>query len=650
VLLQPVLKIISRKPWILLLSSLLIAASHSAPAATQYQGDIKPLIEKHCAACHKADKHKGNVDFSGFTDNLSVIKDHKLWSRALEQIASGDMPPDDEPKLPDDIKAKLLQNIQEVAENYDVNSPALRDPGPSVLRRLSRVEYENTLKDLLGIEFDSGREAGIAMEDNGPAYANLAAGLNMAPALMEKYFIAADKALDRLLMNAEERKKFAAKDYKTKMLAQSDEKAVKQFFSGLPALDEGSAESFFTTFMRRAYRRPVEKTEISRILKFHEATLAKGEPREAALHKALKPVLVSPHFLFRIESDRASKGSHEAYRVSEHELATRLSYFLWSSPPDDELMAVADSGKLYATLEHQLKRMLLSPKAEALTKNFAAHWLHIDHIAEARPSREAFPAFSDSLKKSMREEVEMFFSKLREEDRNVTELLQCDYAYVNWELAKLYGLEGNSKELQRVSLPKDSPRGGLLGMGGLLAINAHTNRTSPTLRGKWILEVVFGKPPPPPPANVAPLKAAKKGEPPKSLREQLAQHATEANCAGCHKRIDPLGFGLENFDAIGAWRESTPDAKLDTDGVLPTGEKFNGVRELRQVILKKQGEFLHNLVSQTLTYALGRELDYYDEGPIRSITAEMQKNGNKFSTLMLGIVNSYPFQYRKNIE
>jgi hypothetical protein len=201
-----------------------------------------------------------------------------------------------------------------------------------------------------------------------------------------------------------------------------------------------------------------------------------------------------------------------------------------------------------------------------------------------------------------------------------------------------------------VSLPKDSPRGGLLGMGGLLAINAHTNRTSPTLRGKWILEVVFGKPPPPPPANVAPLKAAKKGEPPKSLREQLAQHATEANCAGCHKRIDPLGFGLENFDAIGAWRESTPDAKLDTDGVLPTGEKFNGVRELRQVILKKQDEFLHNLVSQTLTYALGRELDYYDEGPIRSILSEMQKNGNKFSTLMLGIVNSYPFQYRKNAE
>jgi Protein of unknown function (DUF1592)/Protein of unknown function (DUF1588)/Protein of unknown function (DUF1585)/Protein of unknown function (DUF1587)/Protein of unknown function (DUF1595) len=632
--------------------ALALMVGSSGAAEISYSASIQPLISEHCAKCHNAEKHKGSVDFSGFTDNLSVIKDRKLWARSLEQIESGDMPPDDEKQLTAEAKAKLIADIRYLTENFDFAKANIRDPGPSLLRRLTRVEYENTIRDLTGIVFDAGREAGIPMEDNGSSFANLAATLNLPPSLMEKYFVAADKILDRLFMSADELKKLASKDYRSKMQAKADEEAAKKFFAALGSANEASRDAvsgLVTNFMRHAYRRPVSTADTDRVMRFYGASLKAGEARELALRKALKPMLVSPQMLYRLEQDRAPNGSDVAYKISEVELATRLSYFLWSSPPDEELLAAAEKNELSKTLDAQVKRMLASPRSEALTKNFAGHWLHIEKIADARPSREFFPAFSDTLKKAMREEIEMFFNKLREEDRPVTEMLDCDYAYANWELGKLYELkDANSKELMRVALPKDSPRGGLLGMAGVLAMNAHTNRTSPTLRGKWILEVVLGKPPPPPPPNVAPLKPNKKGEPPKSLREQLAQHSTQANCAGCHKRIDPLGFALENFDAIGAWRVSTNEVKLDTDGVLPTGEKFSGVRELKRIILTKQDDFLRNLVSQMLTYALGRELDYYDEAPIREIQTALKKDGTKFSALVLGIVKSFPFQQRKN--
>lgn len=622
----------------------------SQAAAPKYADAVKPLMDKYCANCHNAEKHKGSVDLSGFSDNLSVIKDRKLWVKCLEQMESGDMPPDDEPQLEPAQKAALLKQIREISEGFDLNDPAFRDPGPSVLRRLSRVEYENTINTLTGLKFDAGTEAGIASEDNGSAYTNLAAMLTLQPALMEKYFTAADRILDRLFLSPEERKAIMTKGGKQKNQAQADEPVAKTFQTRVQSM---SAEAFVTDFMKQAYRRPVDAREIQRVLQFQVQALAKGEPADVALRRALKPVLVSPHFLFRVERDRATKGSKEAYRISDHELAVRLSYFLWSAPPDQELITAADKGELSQPklLEAQVKRMLLSPKTEAFTTNFATHWLQVDRIADARPSREFFPTFSDTLRKAMKEEVEYFMNKMREEDHPVTDLLNCDYVYANTELAKHYGLpEVKGKEFQKVALTADSPRGGLLGMAGVLAMNAHTNRTSPTLRGKYVMEVVFGKPPPPPPANVAPLKPAKKGEPPKSLREQLAQHATEASCAGCHKKIDPLGFALDNFDAVGSWRESTAENKLDTEGVLPSGEKFNGVRELKQIILKQQDTFTHNVIEQTLIYALGRELDYFDEAPVRKIQADLQQQGHKFSTLILGIVQSYPFQYRKNTE
>jgi hypothetical protein len=383
--------------------------------------------------------------------------------------------------------------------------------------------------------------------------------------------------------------------------------------------------------------------------------LSKGdEPREA-LRKALKPVLVAPDFLFRIEEDRTPAdvpaGVKAAAKVSDVELASRLSFFVWSSIPDDELLALAEQGQLSnrPALAAQVKRMLADPKAKALTDGMLMRWLGAGKVMEARPSTEFFPSFNSLLKRAMRDEVTAFCENLRIEDRPVLDLIQSDYTFVDAELARHYGLPNvNGKEFQRVSLKPDDHRGGVLGMGAILAANSHTFRTSPSQRGRWVLEVIFGTPPPPPPANAGMFKDEKRGKEAQNFREKLAQHALDPNCAGCHRRMDPLGFGLDNYDAVGQWRASSAD--LNTTGVLPTGEKFSGADELKQVIWNHRDEFIRNLIGRTLTFALGREVDYYDEGQITKIKAAMEENGLRFSSMILGVVNSYPFQFRRNAE
>ena len=381
-------------------------------------------------------------------------------------------------------------------------------------------------------------------------------------------------------------------------------------------------------------------------MKLFERTV--GEGYEAGIRAALKPVLVSPHFLFRIEQDRAKPG--EIARVNDHEFATRLSYFLWSSLPDDELSAAADQGKLSdsSVLEQQVTRMLASPKARALTDQFAVQWLQLGKLANARPSTEFFPTFTGNLRRAMRDEVTMFFDQLRATNGSVLELLDANYTFANADLAKHYSLapvEGG--QLRRVSLRPEDHRGGLLGMGAVLAMTSHTHRTSPTQRGKYVLDVIFGTPPPPPPANASQLKEEKNKKDPKSFREQLAQHAGDPTCAGCHKKMDPLGFALDNYDAVGSWRESKPENPLDTTGQLPTGEKLTGAADLKRVILKRQEEFVRNLSEQLLRYALGRELDFYDECPVNEITAALAREQYHFSALVLGVVKSFPFQHRR---
>jgi hypothetical protein len=386
---------------------------------------------------------------------------------------------------------------------------------------------------------------------------------------------------------------------------------------------------------------------------FYGRAKAKGATFEAAVRSALKPALVSPRFLFRIEENRTAPSGSAGAPVDVHELAVRLSYFLWSSMPDDELFKAADDGSLgtAAGLEKQLKRMLADRRASALTERFGLRWLQVDRMDRTRPSTEFFPAFTHELRWAMRDEVRFFFDHLRTADRSVLELLDADYTFANEALAKHYGISGvKGREMRKVLLKPEHHRGGLLGMGAPLAVTSHTSRTSPTQRGKYVLEVVFGTPPPPPPPNVPPLpdkleKGPKKE--PKSLRELLAAHATQPTCAGCHCKIDPLGFALDNFDAVGGWRENDRGRPLDVSGVLPGGEKVVGVAGLKKVVLARKDEFARNLAAKMLEYALGRELDDGDECAVREIHAAMKKGGYRFSALVRGVVDSVPFRMRR---
>ncbi len=616
----------------------LLAAAASAAVAVQvpppsdaqaFEARVRPVLQARCVKCHNGARKEGGTDFSAAVDGPAALRRRQVWRRALARVEAGEMPPLPEKPL-SRAEREVLTGWMRGVTAVDL-AAAARDPGPAVLRRLTRREYDCTLRDLLGLDIDAGEAAGLPETETAAGYDTLAAAMTLSPAVLEKYLAAADSALDRLFQEP-------------RLQPARDALLVARPGNGLVARD--AARRVLARFVRRAYRRPPRDPEIDRLLPLFERASAAGASYEQAVRAAMKPVLVSPHFLFRPEEDRPAR---EPYRVSDHDLATRLSYFLWSTMPDDELSRLADEGRLAepGVLEQQVRRMLAHPKARALAEVFGAQWLQLGKLETARPTTEFFPTFTRRLKDAMREETLTFLDRLRTEDRSILELLDADYTYVNAELARHYGLAPVSgKELQRVSLRPEDHRGGLLGMGSILALTSHTYRTSPTLRGKYVLEVLFGTPPPPPPANVNQI-AEEKGREPKSFRELLAKHASSPACAGCHRKMDPLGFALDSYDAIGAWRESTAERPLDTSGELPSGEKLRGAADLKQVVLKRKGEFVRNLAGQMLSYALGRELAETDEPALKAAEAALQRDGYRYSSLVLAVVQSVPFQYRR---
>ncbi|MEN9573918.1 MAG: hypothetical protein RL514_1773 [Verrucomicrobiota bacterium] len=619
----------------------------SAASAASFAKDIRPVLEAHCSKCHNAEKRKGGVDFSSVADESSIARQRKMWRAALTQVGSREMPPEGEKALSPEQR-ELLLNWLNSAAKADCNDPATRDPGPALVRRLNRAEYNLTIRDLVGLEFDAGEQVGMPDDGVVTGFDNLATALNLPPTLLEKYFAAADKILDRVFSVALTNSPVKL-DGNRKKEAQKAHDALVFVKPGNELSERAAAQQVVGKFARRAYRRPLAGVEVERLMKVYDR--AAGEGFESGLRAALKPVLVSPHFLFRIEQDRAQPGAFA--RVNDHELATRLAYFLWSSLPDEELSTLAEQGKLSdsGVLEQQVKRMLADAKARALTEQFAVQWLQLGKLANARPSTEFFPTFTSNLRRAMRDEATLFFEHLRTADRSVLELLDADYTFANADLAKHYGLAAvEGVQMRRVSLRPEDHRGGLLGMGGVLAMTSHTHRTSPTQRGKYVLEVLFGTPPPPPPANASQLKEERNKKDPKSFREQLTQHASDATCAGCHKKMDPLGFALDNYDAVGSWRESKPENPLDTTGQLPTGEKLTGAADLKQVLWQRRDQFTRNLAEQLLAYALGRELEFFDECPVNEIQAALAKEEFRFSALVLGVVKSLPFQNRRGPE
>jgi mono/diheme cytochrome c family protein len=433
----------------------------------------------------------------------------------------------------------------------------------------------------------------------------------------------------------------------------SDTPSRQRIFSCRPAAasaENGCARTILSTMARRAYRRPVDDEDMKILLTAYTQGRTDGT-FENGIERGLQQLLISPEFLFRVEIEPASARPGTSYRISDLELASRLSFFLWSSVPDDELLDLAARGRLRqpGVIDQQVRRMLADPRSEALTANFAGQWLQLRNLAAIKPSEVLFPDFDDTLRQGFRRETELFFDSVIREDRSLVSLLDADYTFLNDRLARHYGVPGiQGSHFRRVTLT-DENRRGLLGQGSILTITSHPVRTSPVFRGKWILDNLLGTPPPDPPANVPPLpeKTGAYAARMPSMRERMAQHRENTVCATCHAMIDPLGFGLERYDPVGRWREVDENfTPIDASGVLPDGTKFNGIKELRAALAKRPDRFVSAFTEKLTTYALGRGLAPYDMPAIRKIVRDSAAADYKTSSLILGIVKSLPFQNR----
>jgi hypothetical protein len=517
------------------------------------------------------------------------------------------------------------------------------------LRRLNRVEYNNTLHELLGITFRPADD--FPADDLGAGFDTLGDVLAVPPLLLEKYFAAAERAVDDALRAPERRSRIL--DPGPDMvpfvlrgappLREQPKRELRLPGDSAPDPDQRAldrAARAVQAFADRAYRRPLTHEELARFVRLLEANRGDDGTHERGVRLALQAILTSPHILFRVEI-----GGPEG-RLTDFELATRLAYFLWSSPPDDELYRLACQGELQQeqTLTRQVRRMLRDPKSSALAEHFASQWLQTRALREFSPDPTRFPQFDEPLRAALLRETEQLFDHVVRANRSVLELLNADYTFANERLARHYGLAGvHGPDFRKVSLA-GTGRGGVLTHGSVLGVTSNPTRTAPVKRGKWILENLLGERPAPPPPGADNLNAAIRTSPAATLRQQLERHRSDAQCASCHAALDPLGFGLENFDAIGAWRDRDGEQPIDARGTLPDGRSFHGADELRAILLGRAPDFERCLTEKLLTYALGRELRPADACTVERIVRRLDANNQRLSSLVLGIVMSEPFR------
>jgi hypothetical protein len=699
--------------WLPTLIALLLAWNCRA---ISYESDILPILTQYCYGCHGNGKHKGDIAL-----DKAVPHDEKLWDRVLQMLERQEMPPSNKPQPSNEQRQLVTKWIDSAVFGIDCDRP---NPGRVTIRRLNRSEYNNTIRDLLGVNFRPADD--FPVDDSGHGFDNIGDVLSMPPLLVEKYLATADRiiaaAISRsvtnrypvdaleLGYNAKQRgdgwvslnsteeddvaiaidvpatagyrlrvRAYATNIIKlTFMLDQHPVKmveitsnsvyeagftappgrhrfraVVRRNKDGLPEAEalkwksgpnqkgtvfvhwlemEGPfrpptltlpspkhAKEFLRTFATRAYRRPVTRQELDRLARLGNDDLT----------VALRAILVSPHFLYRGETT-----------IDDYALASRLSYFLWSSMPDDELFEHARKGTLRKNLEKQVRRMLADPKASALTENFAGQWLQIRNLASIGPDRKTFPQFDEPLRHALRKETELFFDRIVREDRSILEFLTADETFINGRLARHYGIpDVDGDEFQLVSL-RGTPRRGVLTHGSILALTSNPTRSSPVKRGKWVLDNLLNSPPPPPPPNVPELKEGK--ELTGTLRQRMEQHRADPLCASCHARLDPIGFALENFDGIGKWRDKEGDLPIDA-----SGQDFNGPKELLALLAtQKKDQFVRCLADKMLTYALGRGLERYDKCALDRICRNLAQHDYRFSGLVLEIVKSAAFQMR----
>lgn len=662
----------------ILCSTAAIAAAGDVPG---FGEKIKPLLEAQCFDCHADGAKKGGVAFDEMSEE-ALLADKALWHRVLKNVRAGLMPPPDKKTQPTaEERSVLVDWVKRGVFKLDAAKP---DPGRPVLRRLNRTEYRNTVRDLTGVEFRVDEE--FPADDAGHGFDNIGEVLNVSPLLLERYLAAAKSIVQQALP----KQRGEGKWFPREAPADAAERAKY-------------AREVLSAFARRAFRRPVEAETVDRLVKIAEAVWAQpGESFESGVGRALEAVLASPRFIFREEfTEPANEGAHPF--VDQYALASRLSYFLWSTLPDAPLLEAAEKGLLRAELGAHLQRMLADDRAKQFIRNFTGQWLQARDIEgipidarfvllrqekpdpeaeaarkrffelrqkredeltpeereEMRKSREIFrkarekfegAEFSGGLRRDMRRETEMYFDHIIRGDRPLTELIDSRYTFLNERLARHYGVPGvQGDDFRQVTLPNDSPRGGVLTMGTVLAVTSNPTRTSPVKRGLFILENVLGTPPPPPPANVPPLEDFGRGRGFElNLRESLARHRADAACASCHNRMDPLGLAFENFNAMASWRDEERGIKVEAGGELMSGEKFNGARELKQILVTKhREEFYRCFIEKMLLYALGRGLTWEDETTIELLLERLNKADGRAGAVLQGIVESDAFLRRR---
>jgi len=651
----------------------------------RFHARIRPILGEYCFDCHADGVNKGNVALD--ESDAVAVRDRALWAKALKMLRAGLMPPAKRQARPTREQRQLVANwIKYEVFGIDPQHP---DPGRVTVRRLNRAEYRNTVRDLLGVEFEA--ESQFPPDDTGYGFDNIGDVLTMPPMLLEKYLAAANQVV--------------AKAVPTQKTDSNSAKYARFFPKPIPedaAARQEYAMAVLRDFASRAFRRPVDDKTLLRLVSLAEGVYEEGgKSFEAGVGDAMVAVLASPRFLFREEQTEPGSVKEPYPFIDEYSLASRLSYFLWSSMPDAELLRLAGEGNLRKNLSAQVTRMLTSPRSKAFTRNFTGQWLRTRDIAsipiesrfvlaredkfsaEAERDRQRFwelrrkpedqlspeereerdklrdefrhnrqqplrSELTSELRAAMREETERVFGYVLHEDRSVLELLNSDYTFLNHSLAEYYGISNViGSEMRLVKLPQDSPRGGVLTEGTVLVTTSNPTRTSPVKRGLFILDSVLGIPVPPPPANIPPLEDATRNmaHHTLSLRETLAVHRASPLCSSCHDRMDPLGLAFENFNAMGMWRNEEFNQSIDASGHLVTGEPYSNVKELEQVLVENHAEdFYRTLTEKLLVYALGRGLEDYDVETVDQIVARLEKAGGRPSELLAGIVESAPFQ------
>ncbi len=596
------------------------------------------FIQRYCVGCHEAPKPKAKLDLAPYAASKArIIEDALKWDEHLVRVRDGEMPPDDDDVLqpsPEERQAFVSwveKTLKEAAAADGIT------PGPPLIRRLNRSEYSASVRHLLDVHFD----AGAALPDDGAGgegFDNAAETLFISPIHAEKYLDAARMAVDYAFADTRSNRRF--------LIAQPGENRSPR----------EAAAIILRSFLTRAFRRPATADEREEYLALFDRAYASEASFASAMKLVLTSVLVSPKFLFIVEADNPSE---TPMLLPDHELATRLSYFLWGSAPDDELLAAAEARLLHEpdVLHAQVLRMLGKKHARQVrnfAQNFVEQWLGTRALGREFKPDASIEGYDSELEGGMKYEPVFFLHEILTENRSLLDLVEADYTYANRRLARHYGIRGQGRfreQPRRVEIQDQSRRGGLLGMAAVLAVSSHPQRTSPVLRGKWILDTLLGEPPPPPPPNVPELEEVADDASPQSLRQRLEKHREDPTCASCHDRMDPLGFSLENYDVLGRWREKEDGGQpIDARATLPDGTEFSGPAELKALLLARKDQVARNFAKKMLGYALSRGLSYEDYVTVDRLVEALKKDDYRSQGLILGIVNSVPFRYKAGTD